>query len=217
MTRSVAPRRVDPAAPPEVLVVPEVLADRDAEPLAAERHESRARARLEVAPLVEHVVRRQEALPAERRQPAAREERGDVVVRLPGLLLVRDERADEERRLLHPSRQVLQDARRSLLERGAVEEVLRRIAADRELGDEEEVGLLLLRARERVEDLRAVPREVAERRVELREREAHQERAPSAGATVVRDTRSARVRPFSSNAATRSGTPASAPVSTNPR
>jgi hypothetical protein len=87
---------------------------------------------------------------------------------------VRQERADEEGGVLRPLRQVAEDALGALLERGPVEEVLRRVAADRELGDEEEVRLLLLGARQRVRDPLPVAVEVADRGVELRERETHQ-------------------------------------------
>ena len=50
------------AALPEVAVVPDVLADADAEPAAAELEHLRAVERLEVAVLVEHVVGRQQRL-----------------------------------------------------------------------------------------------------------------------------------------------------------
>ena len=50
------------AALPEVAIVPDVLADADAEPPAAELEDLRAVKRLEVAVLVEDVVGRQERL-----------------------------------------------------------------------------------------------------------------------------------------------------------
>ena len=50
------------AALPEVAIVPDVLADADAEPPAAEVEDLRAVERLEVAVLVEDVVGRQERL-----------------------------------------------------------------------------------------------------------------------------------------------------------
>src|SRR5262245_55489531 len=50
------------AALPEIAIVPDVLADADAEPPTAELEHLRTMERLEVAVLVEHVVRGEERL-----------------------------------------------------------------------------------------------------------------------------------------------------------
>ena len=61
----------------------------------------------------------------------------------------------------------------ALDEARAKQEVLRRVAGDRELGEEDDVCAGLLRLVEPREDPLAVPVEVADRRVDLGERESH--------------------------------------------
>ena len=53
------------------------------------------------------------------------------------------------------------------------QKVLWRVARDRELGEEDEVGALVFRLDESFEDPLAVPVEVADDRVDLGERQSH--------------------------------------------
>ena len=65
------------------------------------------------------------------------------------------------------------DASAASDEAGPEQEVLRRIAGDRELGEEDDVGAGLFGLVQPREDPLAVPVEVADRRVDLSERESH--------------------------------------------
>src|ERR1035441_2118894 len=219
------PRVVVIQAPlsPEVLVIPEVLADGQPQPFPAERQDDAAVARLEPAPFVENVVRRQERLLREDPHAAALEQGGDVVERLADAAPVRHERSDEERGPARASREGRKSARGLAHERRALEEVPRRITADRELGKHGQIRPSLFGPGQAPENPGSVAREVPDSRVDLAKREPHgapyerpEGSAASTGSIVVRDTRSASVRPPRPNAATSRGTPASAPVRKKP-
>jgi hypothetical protein len=132
---------------PERLVVPDVLADRHADPRAAKAQDERAIPRLRVAPFIEDVVGRKQALVVHGCDPAgAGRDRGveDPAAQARRVLL---ERAEEPQRAAgRPG-----DPRRGTLrlgdERPPLDEVPRRVAADGELRKEHEVGALALRRR----------------------------------------------------------------------
>ena len=88
------------AAPlPEVAIVPDVLADADAEPAAAELEDLRAVERLEVAVLVEDVVGRQERLAKPLTDAALAQQHRRVEERPPFVGRIRLRQSDEHRRL----------------------------------------------------------------------------------------------------------------------
>ncbi len=215
---------IETALAEEVLVVPEVLADREADPPAAEPDEGRGLRGLEVAHLVEDVVGREEALPGNGGGPAVPQEDRRVEQGLSGLRGIREERPGQQGGPSRAARELAEKPGRLRLERGAVEEVAGRVAAKRHLGNEEEVGPCRLGLLPEGLDLRAVPREVADRGVHLAEGETHRADGNAlsspvqrAATRVVPERRSESVRPFRSKATTRRGTPASAPVSSAPR
>ena len=81
--------------------------------------------------------------------------------------------ADERRRAADLRRDLAQRPLGGPDESRPQEEVLRRIAGDRELGKEDEVGLRVARLREPREDPVAVALEVADDRVDLSQGEPH--------------------------------------------
>ena len=78
---------------------------------------------------------------------------------------------DERRQPCRTLGQIPQRGLRRLHERGADQQILRRVAGDREFRVGDEVGAGLGRTLGCLEDLRAVPLQVADRGVELRERD----------------------------------------------
>jgi len=163
----------------ELFVVPAVLADHYADARARVLDDVllRLAPRLEVAAFVEHVVGRQQALASHDARLAAKEPRCRVVQRASARrarVLVLGNAAEQHR-------QIVRNARRELCERtfvgaqelGTHEQVLRRIAAERQLGEHRELGALRLRALRERDDARAVAREVTDGRVDLAQRDAH--------------------------------------------
>src|SRR5690606_32212727 len=132
------------------------------------------RARLEVAVLVEDVVGGQQRLRDGVHDVAVFEEDGPVVEPLAAAVLVPYRRADDEPQ---PPRRVRGDVverlPRILDERGLVEEVLRRVADEAELGEDGERGARAGRAPGVVEDALGVPGEVADGGVDLAEGDLH--------------------------------------------
>ena len=116
--------------------LPDVLADRQSESRLAVLEQHDVRAGLEVALLVEHAVVRQQPLAVDGTHVAVGAHEARVVE--PAVCRVRraDERDDARGRLRHLARSI----RRRADERGAEQQVLRRIARDRELGKDDELG-----------------------------------------------------------------------------
>ena len=83
------------------------------------------------------------------------------------------ERADEKSRPARAARERRERARALPDERRALEKVSRRVAADRELGEDRQVRAGVLGPRESMDDARGVAGEVPDGRVDLAEREAH--------------------------------------------
>ncbi len=149
--------------------LPQVLADRQAERRFAELEQADLGARLEVPLLVEHAVVRQEALAVEAGHAAVRADEARVVEA--AVLGVRrpDERDDARGRLRH-----LPGSLRSRADEGGAEqEVLRRVARDRELREHDEVGARGARLGDPRDDAVTVPVEVADGRVELSQCDLH--------------------------------------------
>src|SRR5581483_1884624 len=118
--------------------------------------------------LVEGAVVGQEALLHERLQLAPAADGARVVE-----VAVEMRRADEERDAVRCARDLLERALGGSEEARPEEEVLRRVAGDGELGEDDDLGAGVLRGLEPVEDERAVSVQVADRGVDLGEREPH--------------------------------------------
>src|SRR5262249_35169573 len=124
---------------PKSLVVPDVLADRDTHAAAGDRQHQRPRARLEIPPLVEDVIGRQEPLVVDAlNAPSSRHDRG-VEYRSAGAGAVADDRAEDPRGFAGPARDAPHRALALVEKRGSLEQILGRIAADRQLGKQYEV------------------------------------------------------------------------------
>ncbi len=122
---------------------------------------------LEVALLVEDAVVRQPVLAVERLHLAVGHDRERVVDVLDAL-----GRADERDDALGLARDVERRLARRLEEVLLEQQVLRRVAGDRELGEEHELGALVAGARDPLADLARVALEVADAGVDLGERDA---------------------------------------------
>ena len=119
--------------------------------------------------LVEDAVVGQEALAVDRLHLAVGAD-GAGVVEVAVEVGRADERDDAAVRLLGD---LGERALRGADEARAQEQVLRRIAGDRELGEEDDVGARAPRLVETGEDPLAVPVEIADGRVDLGQREPH--------------------------------------------
>ena len=165
--------------PPECLVVPDVLADRDGHAPARDAQDERAVARLDVPALVEDVVGGEQALAVE--GDALSSARGDGGIEDAPAAggTVGHQGAEDPGRLPggagDPIRRAL--ARRN--EGGALDEVSRRIAANGELGEEDEIGARGFGAAAVVHDLGRVALEVADGHVDLRDGHLQRRTAPS--------------------------------------
>src|SRR5213078_5145736 len=82
-------------------------------------------------------------------------------------------RPDEDSRSARLSRDLLHGLLRRAHESGTQQQVLRRISRDRELREDHQIGAVRLRLGEAFEDQAAVSVEVADDRVDLRQREPH--------------------------------------------
>ena len=166
------------AARPEVGVVPDVLADREPQQRPAERHRRHLGRGLEVAPLVEHVVGRQQRLARRRRDPAAVDQRGavgDGPSGRAGRQALRETRPATAvaRRRRAPPPAPASEARRRVEEAGPLEQILGRIAGEGQLGKDRQLGAAALGRGRALEHEPAVAVEVADGRVDLAERDLH--------------------------------------------
>jgi hypothetical protein len=148
--------------------LPDVLADRGADQGVAEAQEEEVAPRLEVAVLVEDAVVRKEALAVEALDLALGADRAGVEE-----VAVEERRADERRDPGHLRGDLLEARGGSAQEARAEQEVLGRIAGDGKLGKEDEVGTRVARLVEPFQDALAIPVEVADDAVDLRERDPH--------------------------------------------
>ena len=188
---------------PEGLVVPDVLADGDRDAAAGDAQHERAPSRLDVAALVEDVVRRQQTLAIERHAPSPPGGDCGVGDAASGRPRVRDERSEDPGRVARRPRDLRGGALARRDELVSLDEVARRVAADGELRKEDEVGAGGLGAASVLDDLRRVAREVADRDVDLRDGDL-QRRAPGRRAPCGEPPSQARA------GARRGGRPASA-------
>ena len=151
------------------LVDPDVLADRHADAHALERHGAGRLSGHEHPLLVEHAVVRQVDLVADRSDPPAIEQGAGVVE----LAVLDPWGADQHRgsAVGRLARQRFDGRAAGRLERGFQHQVFRRIAADEQLGKDDQVGAVGGRAGARLARLRSVAFDVAHGRVELGERD----------------------------------------------
>ena len=122
----------------------------------------------EVPVLVEDAVVRQEALAVHRLDLAGGADVARVVE-----IAVEVRRADEDGRAARLARDLLDRFLRGTDEAGPEQEVLRRIAGDGQLREDDEVGGVALRLGEPLEDQLAVALEIADDRVDLGQCEPH--------------------------------------------
>ena len=141
------------------------------------------RAGLEVARLVEDVVGRQQRfeVPAEDRRVA--EQRGRVVQRPAGRPAVDLGVADDRVNGVAVGRELGDGLTLAFDEAGLEQQVLGRVAGDRELGEDDELAAGVLGLADAVPVLFEVPVEVADGRVDLGERDPHAPTLPAAAAS----------------------------------
>ena len=148
---------------------PDVLADDEAELVAVEVDDGRALPGLEVALLVEHGIVRQRDLAVIREHLAVAQERGAVVDRVALVLGVADVDGDAAHRVAD-----LRERRLDAAAQPAVQQqVLGRIAAERELGEQHEIAALRARALGVVQYFAGVRVDCADARVDLGEPDLH--------------------------------------------
>src|SRR5918996_2619259 len=149
--------------------LPDVLADRrsDQRPPVLEQEE--VATRREVAILVEDAVVGEEALAVDRLHLAVGADRARVEE-----IAVEMRRADENDDAASGCSDLAERRLRGADEARPQQQVLRGVAGDGELGEEDEVCAAAARLAEPLEDPGAVALEIADDRVELRERESHQ-------------------------------------------
>ena len=152
--------------------LPDVLTDGRADENVPVLEQEEVVAGREVAVLVEDAVVGQEALAVDGLDLAGRADRTGVVE-----VAVEVRRAHERDDPAGGPRDLLQRALRRPDEAGAEQEVLRRVAGDRELGEEDEVGARVLGLGEATEDALAVAVEVADDGVDLGECESHRDQS----------------------------------------
>jgi hypothetical protein len=148
--------------------LPEVLADGRTDEGLTELEQQQVAARREVPVLVEDAVVRQEALLVDGKDLAVGADGAAVEE-----VAVEDRAADERGDPLRLGSDRVERPPSLADEGGAKQQVLRRIARHRELGEEDEVGLRVSCLREAGEDAVAVAGEIADDRVDLSEREPH--------------------------------------------
>jgi len=146
--------------------LPDVLADGRPDVDIAEASEDELAALREVAMLVEDAVVGQELLPVDCFDLSRCTDRARVRE-----ITVEPGGADECDDAGRGARDLLERLTGRAQKPGTEKEILGRVARDRELRENGEVGACGARVRERSEDLLAVPGEVADDDVDLRERE----------------------------------------------
>ena len=166
-----------------VRLPPDVLADGQPQPLAGERHGPAGGGGLEVARLVEHVVGGQQALGLRADHGAAGKQRGDVVQRLAHTGAVGSDVAchHAEPRRQQPA-QPIDGVEVGRHERPVVQQVHRRVAADRQLRADHQRGAADSRRPRGVNDAVDVAGEVADGRVDLGQGDPHD---PSCSASLL--------------------------------
>ena len=150
-----------------VVGLPEVLAEEGRHALARMREDEARIAGREVAVLVEDVVARKELLAGVRLDASAAKE-GERIRERPPLGGDREAHEDGERRR-HRRRKTRRRRKAGVDDAAAPDEVARRIAEERHLGEDREIGPLARGARDRLGMGRLVAAEIADDRILLDE------------------------------------------------
>src|SRR5262249_38082787 len=127
---------------------------------------------LEIARFVEHIVGRQEHLALLESDASPGQQRRLVGDGLPRRA-VGSPREAHDGRNGKPVGQVLQAAQVALDERRTLQEILREVSAHAKFGEYREVGATLPRLLRKIQDSRGVSGEIADRGIELRQRNLH--------------------------------------------
>ena len=152
---------------------PDVLANRDADALAAKLDDDRSGRRLEVAVLVEHVVSRQQAFAGRDQDFALMAERRGIESR-PALagrigLGVADDSGDRSDLLRQFAGDAFDVGHEALFE----QEIARRVAADDQFGENDQLGALRDQGLVGRFDQKAVSGKIADDGVDLGQADAH--------------------------------------------
>ncbi len=150
------------------LFEPDVLADGNADPDALDRHRTRGGTAREQAFFVEHAVIRQIRLEA-KRDAALIEQRAGIIE----LAVFDPGRADQHRgpTARGLARQFLDGGAAGGLERGLQHQVFRRVAADEQFRQHQQIGAVGLGLVTRGARLGGIAGDIADRRVQLRQRD----------------------------------------------
>jgi hypothetical protein len=143
---------------------PNVLADRQAERRLAERKHARRLACSEIALFIEHLAVRQPLLVIGDLDAAAAQQRSRVVAQRATHLGM-----PHDRRQGQPRRQRRQFARTGAMKVGTQEQILRRIARQRQFRRQQQIGAQRVRLVGRGKNARGVAGEIADRAIELRD------------------------------------------------
>ncbi len=165
---------VIPPALPEVAIVPDVFADADAQPPAAKSQDLRSVERLEVPVFVEDIVGGQKGFPKPLIDGAAVGERRRVEQRPSLVGRIRLGQADQHRReVVELARELVQLIPAAPDEAGTQQQIARQVADERQLRRDGEVGAPRARLADGVGNQPRVAAQVADRRVDLQQRNFH--------------------------------------------
>ena len=162
------------AALPEVAIVPNILADTDAEPASAELEDLRAVVGLEVPVLVEYVVRGQQRFPKPLSDDALVQQHRGIEERPSRVGGIRLRQSDEYRRLIGEIACKSRGGVPAASDEGSAEqEIARKVPDERELWRDGEIRALAAGLARRLCNQPGVPGEVADERIDLQERDFH--------------------------------------------
>ncbi len=157
---------------PKVLIVPDIFADGDAQLSAVEGEQVLGMGGLEVAAFVEYIVGRQKHFALFEGHDAAGEQGGGIGDGLAGIVLCAADVAHNRRQGDVAGKEV-EFAGIALDERRALDEILRRIAAEAELGKDGEIGATGFCLGGECQDARGIAGEITDGGIELCEGENH--------------------------------------------
>ena len=160
---------------PEVAIVPDVLADADPNARTGDVEQLRAVIRLEIAVFVEDVVGRQQRLAETVLDAAAAQQHRAVEERTPFIGRVRLGQTDQHRRKSgRVPREGVNRVPAAAHEARAEEQVARQVADQRELGRGGQIGVGGRGDLQRLENQSCVAGEIADRGVDLQQRDFHE-------------------------------------------
>ena len=152
---------------------PDVLANRDADIFPRDAHGSRPSRRLEVARLVEHVVSRQQGFADFFHRRTAAQQGGDIAERTPRRFVVEIDAAGEQRHVADRAVEGVEAFERQRDKLRFENQILRRVAGDREFRREHQFRAACNGDVVRVEDFVKISAQIADGRVDLGEADLH--------------------------------------------